>query len=326
MTERKRGEFRGTRNLRRLAGVSQTKQDEEIRRTLELGLEAAASINDRTISLFSRGHQPAFAGINTFMKAPYCEDVRNVKDYEAAFVGVPFDTGTTYRQGTRFSRRCAGSPPFTMALSSTAESISLRAQVLRPRRVFVIPAISKEFDQSPGDLHITPRAFPIICGGDHSLGFPNVRGIAPHIDGYVGIIHVDRHLDIQEKDMDERMHTTPWYWTTHEATTTTHRDHSHMHDVGLPNCRPRNLVQMGIGGWYGSRPGAKGALRRGPAYDVADIRSLVRRRPGWRSTSRGRAARPFTSPSTLIRSIPASLRAVTAGVGGLCPERSRSCV
>src|SRR5260370_36472648 len=69
---------------------------------------------------------------------------------------------------------------------------------------------------------------------------------------------------MQEKDMDERMHTTPWYWTTHEPTTTTHRDHSHMHDVGLPNCRPRNLVQMGIGGWYGSPPRAEGAPRRGP--------------------------------------------------------------
>ena len=94
MKERKRGEFRGTRNLKRFAALSQTQQHEEIRRTLKLGLEAAPSINDRTISLFSRGHQPAFAGINTFMKAPYCEDVRKVKVYDAAFVGVPFDTGT----------------------------------------------------------------------------------------------------------------------------------------------------------------------------------------------------------------------------------------
>ena len=69
--------------------------------------------------------------------------------------------------------------------------------------------------------------------------------------GNVGIIHIDRHIDIQEKDMDERMHTTPWFWTTHEGTVTTHRDHSHMHDVGLPNCHPKNLVQVGIGGWYG---------------------------------------------------------------------------
>ncbi len=280
MTERKRGEFRGTRNLRRLAGVSQTKQDEEIRRTLELGLEAAASINDRTISLFSRGHQPAFAGINTFMKAPYCEDVRNVKDYEAAFVGVPFDTGTTYRPGTRFG------PQAVRRVSALYDGYSVDGGVdlfeeLRfcdAGDVFVIPGnIEKSFDQVTKAIsHIyTSGVFPIICGGDHSLGFPNMRGIAPHIDGYVGIIHVDRHLDIQEKDMDERMHTTPWYWTTHEPTTTTHRDHSHMHDVGLPNCRPRNLVQMGIGGWYGSRPGAKVALRRGTSVmTMADIQEF----------------------------------------------------
>ena len=102
MPDPKTGELRGTRNLKRMKRISQTKQDEEIARGLELGLEAADSINDRTISLFSRGHQPAFAGINTFMKTPYCEDIRNVGNYEAAFVGVPFDTGTTYRPGTRF--------------------------------------------------------------------------------------------------------------------------------------------------------------------------------------------------------------------------------
>ena len=70
-------EFRGNRNLERLSRLTSKKQQEEISRSLELGLEAADSINDRTISLFSRGHQPAFAGINTFMKAPYCEDIRN---------------------------------------------------------------------------------------------------------------------------------------------------------------------------------------------------------------------------------------------------------
>ena len=91
MPDPKTGEFRGNRNLKRLKKISQKKQQEEITRSLELGLEAAESINDRTISLFSRGHQPAFAGINTFLKATYCEDIRKVGDYEAAFVGIPFD-------------------------------------------------------------------------------------------------------------------------------------------------------------------------------------------------------------------------------------------
>src|SRR5215471_3674600 len=94
--------LRGNRNLKRHARIPQTKQKDEVRRSLRYGLEAAHSVTDRTISCFSRGRQPAFAGINTFMKAPYCEDVRKVSAYEAAFVGVPFDTATTFRPGARF--------------------------------------------------------------------------------------------------------------------------------------------------------------------------------------------------------------------------------
>lgn len=284
MPDPKTGELRGSRNLKRLKRISQKKQDEEIARCLELGLEAAESINDRTISLFSRGHQPAFAGINTFMKAPYCEDIRKVGNYEAAFVGVPFDTGTTYRPGTRFG------PQAVRRISAIYDGYSLDGGVdlfeeldfCDAGDVFVIPGnIEKTFDQvSKAVSHVyTSGAFPIICGGDHSLGYPNVRGIAPHIDGNVGIIHFDRHIDMQDMDMDERMHTTPWYWTSnaHEDVEfhATHHDHSHMHDVGLANCPPKNLVQIGIGGWYGSRPGSEVARERGSSVmTMKDVEEL----------------------------------------------------
>src|SRR5262247_4656649 len=76
----KRSETDGAKTIATLSRISQKKQDEEIRRSLKLGLKAADSVIDRNISLFSRGHQPAFAGINTFMKAPYCEDIRKVRD------------------------------------------------------------------------------------------------------------------------------------------------------------------------------------------------------------------------------------------------------
>jgi agmatinase len=36
-----------------------------------------------------------------------------------------------------------------------------------------------------------------------------------------------------------------------------------MHEIGLANCHPKNLVQMGIGGWYGNRPGTEVARKRG---------------------------------------------------------------
>ena len=280
MPDRKTGELRGNRNLKRLARLTQTKQEEEVKRGLTYGLEAADSVIDRTISCFSRGHQPAFAGINTFMKAPYCEDVRKVGNYEAAFIGVPFDTATTYRPGARFGSQAVRriSALYDGYSIDGAVDIYEELDLCDVGDVFVIPGnIEKTFDQvTKAVSHVfTSGAFPIMCGGDHALGFPHVRGVAPHIDGNVGIIHIDRHLDIQEKDMDERMHTTPWYWTTHEPTSTTHRDHSHMHDVGLPNCAPHNLVQMGIGGWYGSRPGALVARRRGTSVmTMTDITEL----------------------------------------------------
>lgn len=282
MTERKPGDFRGNKNLEHLSKVPQTKQEEEVQQGLTYGLEAADSVEDRSISCFMRGSQPAFAGINTFMRAPYCQDIRDVGNYQAAFVGVPFDTGTTYRPGSRWG------PQAVRRISALYDGYSVDYGVdlieeldfCDAGDVFVIPGnIEKTFDQvSRAISHIyTSGVFPIICGGDHGLGYPNVRGIAPHIDGNVGIIHIDRHLDIQEKDMDERMHTTPWYWTTHEGHGhgNTHRDHSHMHDVGLPNCAPENLVQMGIGGWYGARPGAIVARRRGTSVvtmqDIEDM-------------------------------------------------------
>jgi agmatinase len=246
----KDGRFQGMRNIRRLADIPDRKQREAVERGLELGLEASPSVQDRTISTFARGHQPAFAGINTFRKAPYLEDVHQVGKHEVAVLGAPFDMGTTYRAGCRFG------PQAIRRISALYDSYSVDMAVDLEEEldlvdlgdVFVIPSnIEKSFDQIDRAVSWVAGqgVFPVVLGGDHSIGYPDVRAIAPHIDGRVGIIHLDRHLDIQERDMDERMHTTPWF-----------------HATNIPNAPPANLVQMGIGGWYGSRPGVKVARER----------------------------------------------------------------
>ena len=97
-----RESLRGMQALKRLADIKDRREREQLERGLDLGLEAAPSVNDRTISTFSRGQQPAFAGINTFLKAPYCENIRDVGNYDVAILGAPFDMGTTYRAGCRF--------------------------------------------------------------------------------------------------------------------------------------------------------------------------------------------------------------------------------
>lgn len=255
--------YRGTRNLRRLAEISDDKQRQEIERGLELGLEAAASVQDRTISTFSRGHQPAFAGINTFLKAPFVEDVHQVGKHQVAIVGAPFDMGTTYRPGTRFGPQAIRriSALYDSYSADMAVDLQEELDLVDVGDVFVIPSnIEKSFDQIDRAVSfvVGQSVFPVVLGGDHSIGYPDVRAIAPHIDGKVGIIHIDRHIDIQERDMDERMHTTPWF-----------------HATNIPNAPPTNLVQMGIGGWYGSRPGIKVARQRNTTVlTISDIEDL----------------------------------------------------
>jgi len=235
----------------------------ELDLALKMGLPGAESLTDRNIPTFARGELPHFAGINTFLKAPYVENVRDVAKYDAAVLGVPFDSGTTYRPGTRFGpqgmrRISALYTPYNYELG-----VDLREQMTLcdAGDVFTIPGnLEKSFDQiTRGVSHVfSSGALPIILGGDHSIGFPCVRGIAECTSKRIGIIHFDRHLDTQEKDLDERMHTTPWYWATN-----------------LPNVSPKNLVQLGIGGWQVPRDGVKEARKRETnVLTIADIEKL----------------------------------------------------
>ena len=237
---------------------------QEVDQAKRLGLEAAHSIVDRNISTFSRGELPHFAGINTFMKAPYLDDVNRVGDFDVAVVGIPHDCGTTYRPGTRFGpqgirRISALYTPYNYEMG-----VDLREQITLcdVGDVFTIPANNeKSFDQiSKGVAHVfASGAFPILLGGDHSIGFPTVRGVCRHLgDKKVGIIHFDRHVDTQEIDLDERMHTCPWF-----------------HATNMANAPAQNLVQLGIGGWQVPREGVKVCRERGTnVLTVTDITEM----------------------------------------------------
>lgn len=241
--QQRRASLSGMRARRRLRDVPEARRREWIERGLDLGLQAAPSIRDRDISLFSRGMDPQFAGISTFARMPYAEDVRTLGEYDVAVVGVPFDMGTTYRSGARFGpeavRRISGvfdsySPDLGMDL---LEEVT----ITDAGDIFVIPSnLEKTFDQVDlGISHILDSGcFPVIIGGDHSIGYPDAKALARHIDGKLGIIHFDRHIDTAEYTMDERMHTTHF-----------------SHATKLPNVPPVNLVQIGIGGWIGNHSG-----------------------------------------------------------------------
>ena len=72
------------------------------------------------------------------------------------------------------------------------------------------------------------------------IGYPDAKAIARQVEGNLGIIHFDRHIDTARTTMDERMHTTHW-----------------SHATDLPNVPATNLVQIGIGGGSATTPASR---------------------------------------------------------------------
>ncbi len=245
----RREDLRGTWAMEHADDIPPARRKELTQLALEHGLESAESIRDREIPLFNRG-QWGFSNSGTFLRVPFLRDMRELGGQDVAFVGVPLDTGTTFRSGTRWG------PEAMRRISSLSGGSNLVLGVdlvesltmVDVGDVSVIPAnIEKSFDQIDKAIgYIIERGvFPVVLGGDHSIGYPDIRGLARYIDGNVGIIHFDRHSDLSEYNMDERMHGTPFF-----------------HATNIPNAPPTNLVQIGIGGWTSSRDGLRNARER----------------------------------------------------------------
>lgn len=222
------------------------KEREEARRAF--GLEAAETIRDRKLTLFNRGRRmPA----GTFAGIEFAEDLRELDNQDVCIIGAPYDGGATNRPGTRFgpqAMRRISSATGSLYNPGLGVDLSESLRMVDAGDVLVIPSnLEKTFDQIASAVsYVAEREiFPIVLGGDHAIGYPDVRGLAPYIDGNIGIIHFDRHSDISENSLDERMHGSPFF-----------------HATNIPNAPASNLVQIGIGGWAGSRDGLKVARER----------------------------------------------------------------
>src|SRR3954447_20508082 len=97
----RREDLRGTWAMAREAEWDGAKAKERAAQQKLHGLEAAASIRDRSLTLFNRTRWGLGNG-GTFAGADPLEDMRQLGGQDVVIVGVPLDAGTTYRSGTRF--------------------------------------------------------------------------------------------------------------------------------------------------------------------------------------------------------------------------------
>jgi agmatinase len=139
------------------------------------------------------------------MRLPHTTDLSGV---DAAAIGIPFDTATSYRTGARFG----------------PEAIRSASALLRPfHAAFGINLVETltiidygDLAVAPGDTEGTYRRieealapiveagiFPLVLGGDHSITLAELRSLALVI-GPLALIQLDSHTDTWDEYFDQR--------------------------------------------------------------------------------------------------------------------------
>ena len=156
---------------------------------------------------------PRYTGVRTFARCPYVESPAGV---DVGFVGVPFDTATSYRTGARFG----------------PEAIRSASSLLRPwHPPLAVDVFEGRSVADLGDLAVTPGnaerttaqiaealtellaagVTPIVAGGDHSIVLGELRAHAAAAGEPLALVLLDAHADTWDQYYGERyFHGTPF--------------------------------------------------------------------------------------------------------------------
>ncbi|KTR78741.1 agmatinase, partial [Microbacterium oxydans] len=139
---------------------------------------------------------PRYSGIATFARLPRIEDVPRA---DIAVVGIPFDSGVSYRPGTRFGPSHVRESSRLLRPYNPAQDVSpfAIAQVVDAGDIPVNP-----FDLTEAVTEVERAALAlgeqvqriVTIGGDHTVALPLLRAVAAK-HGPVAVLHFDAHLD-----------------------------------------------------------------------------------------------------------------------------------
>ena len=163
---------------------------------------ASGGAKTRAMTRYGQQFGPDF----TFLGVPMCDldDPSTYADAQVVILGAPFDGGTSARSGARFGpmaiRMCDYLPH-----DGERPSLALRTDGLKDLGV----VDAGDVEMYSGDIEVAlpaleaavekvtrSGAVPVILGGDHSVTFPDAKGVANvHGHGRISMIHFDAHPD-----------------------------------------------------------------------------------------------------------------------------------
>lgn len=141
--------------------------------------------------------RPRYTDIATFARLPRLDQVERA---DIAVVGVPFDSGVSYRPGARFGPAHVREASRLLRPYNPAQDVSPFAhqQVVDAGDIAANP-----FDISEAVIAIETAARELTAGGtrlvtiggDHTIALPLLRVAAERAGAPVAVVHFDAHLD-----------------------------------------------------------------------------------------------------------------------------------
>jgi agmatinase len=139
---------------------------------------------------------PRFSGIRTFARLPH---VTETADVDATVLGIPFDTGTSFRPGARFGPAAIRDASVLLRPYNPAADVDVfgTLSVTDGGDLPVVPGyIEDSYACITEGLSpiLDAGIIPVCLGGDHSITLAELRAVAQRY-GQVGLAHFDSHSD-----------------------------------------------------------------------------------------------------------------------------------
>lgn len=227
---------------------------------------------------------PRFEGIRTFMRLPHVTDLNDV---DFAVVGVPFDTGATFRVGARFGPAGIRDNSLLLRPYNPAQEIEIfkYCSGIDYGDLAIVPGYTQESYQriKEGAQPIFEHdVIPIYMGGDHSVSLPLLRAAKENF-GPLALVHFDAHSDLWHGYFGEKdTHGTPFRRALEEGlidpkkssqiglrgSLYDHKDYQMSAEAGLMAITGPQLHQIGMNH---AIKRIKERVGTGPAYLTFDI-------------------------------------------------------
>jgi len=209
-----------------------------------------------------------YAGVPSFMRRPYRKDLGEA---DVAVVGVPFDTATTNRPGTRFGPRGIRAASVDLAFERHAYGWGFHP--VEELKIVDHGDLPFEFSKPagvPGEIEAYTRwmlaqdVMVLALGGDHFISWPLIKAHAEKHGKPLSLVHFDAHSDTWADDHEDGVNHGTMFW---HATRQGYLDPATSVQIGL---RTVNLDTMGFNIFD-----APHVHRHGTDAVLAEVRRIV---------------------------------------------------